>query len=116
MLARFAARGQLNAPWGVVRAPASFGQFAGVILIGNFGDGQINAFDPNTGAFIGKVVNSKGQVILIDGLWALRVGNGKAGGDANTIYFTAGPNGETDGLFGSLSPVALGSPCGIPCR
>jgi uncharacterized protein (TIGR03118 family) len=89
---------------------------AGVVLIGNFGDGQINAFDPTTGAFIGKVVNSKGQVILIDGLWALRAGNGKAGGDSNTIYFTAGPNGETDGLFGSLSPVALGSPCGIPCR
>jgi uncharacterized protein (TIGR03118 family) len=116
MVARFATRGHLNAPWGVVRAPASFGQFAGVVLIGNFGDGQINAFDPNTGAFIGKVVNSKGEVILIDGLWALMVGNGKAGGDSNKIYFTAGPNGETDGLFGSLTPVALGTPCGIPCR
>jgi uncharacterized protein (TIGR03118 family) len=116
MLARFASRGHLNAPWGLARAPGSFGPLAGVVLIGNFGDGQINAFDPTTGAFIGKVVNSKGQVILIDGLWALRVGNGKAGGDSNTIYFTAGPNGETDGLFGSLSPVALGSPCGIPCR
>lgn len=116
MLSRFASRGQLNAPWGLVRAPASFGQFFGAVLIGNFGDGQINAFDPNSGAFIGKVVNSKGQVILIDGLWALRVGNGGNGGDANTIYFTAGPNGETDGLFGSLAPVALGTPCGIPCR
>jgi uncharacterized protein (TIGR03118 family) len=116
LLGRFASRGHLNAPWGVVRAPASFGQFAGDVLIGNFGDGQINTFDPTTGAFIGKVVNSKGEVILIDGLWALLVGNGKAGGDANTIYFTAGPNGETDGLFGSLSPVALGTPCGIPCR
>ena len=116
MLARFASRGQLNAPWGVVRAPVSFGQFAGDVLIGNFGDGQIDAFDPNTGAFIGKVVNSKGQVILIDGLWALTVGNGKAGGDSEKIYFTAGPNGETDGLFGSLTPVALGTPCGIPCR
>src|SRR5215472_8347009 len=116
MLARFATRGHLNAPWGVVRAPASFGQFAGDVLIGNFGDGQINAFDPNTGAFIGKVVNSKGETILIDGLWALLVGNGKAGGDANKVYFTAGPNGETDGIFGSLTPVALGTPCGIPCR
>jgi uncharacterized protein (TIGR03118 family) len=116
MLARFATRGHLNAPWGVVRAPASFGQFAGAVLIGNFGDGQINAFDPNTGTFIGKVVNSKGEVILIDGLWALMVGNGKNGGDFNKIYFTAGPNGETDGLFGSLTPVSLGSPCGIPCR
>ena len=116
MLARFASRGHLNAPWGVVRAPASFGQSAGAVLIGNFGDGQINAFDPATGAFIGKVVNSKGQVILIDGLWTLRVGNGKAGGDSEKIYFTAGPNGETDGLFGSLTPVALGTPCGVPCR
>jgi uncharacterized protein (TIGR03118 family) len=116
MLTRFASRRQLNAPWGVVRAPASFGEFAGDILIGNFGDGQINAFDPTTGAFIGKVVNSKGEIILIDGLWALMVGNGKAGGDANTIYFTAGPNGETDGLFGSLVHVAPGTPCGIPCR
>ena len=115
-LARFASRGQLNAPWGVVRAPASFGQLAGVVLVGNFGDGQINAFDPTTGDFIGKVVNSKGEVILIDGLWALMVGNGKNGGESASIYFTAGPNGETDGLFGSLSPVALGTPCGIPCR
>lgn len=116
MLARFASRGHLNAPWGVVRAPTSFGQFAGDILIGNFGDGQINAFDPATGAFLGKVVNTLGQVIEIDGLWTLRVGNGKNGGDANAIYFTAGPNGETDGLFGNLVPVAPGSPCGIPCR
>jgi uncharacterized protein (TIGR03118 family) len=116
MRARFASRGQLDAPWGVVQAPASFGQFAGAVLIGNFGNGHINAFDPTTGAFLGKVVNSKGEVILIDGLWALRVGNGKNGGDANTIYFTAGPNGETDGLFGSLVPVALGSSCGVPCR
>jgi len=116
LLARFASRGHLNAPWGLARAPGSFGPLAGVVLIGNFGDGQINAFDPVTGAFIGKVVNSKGQVILIDGLWALMVGNGRNGGDSGTIYFTAGPNGETDGLFGSLSPVALGSPFGIPCR
>src|SRR5262249_19375681 len=116
MLARFASRGQLDVPWGVVRAPASFGQFAGEVLIGNFGNGQINAFDPTTGEFLGKVVNSKGEVILIDGLWALMVGNGKAGGDSDKIYFTAGPNGETDGLFGSLTSVALGTPCGIPCR
>jgi uncharacterized protein (TIGR03118 family) len=116
MRARFASRGQLDAPWGVVQAPASFGQFAGDVFIGNFGNGHINAFDPTTGAFLGKVVNSKGEVILIDGLWALLVGNGKNGGDANAIYFTAGPNGETDGLFGSLVPVALGSPCGVPCR
>ena len=97
------------------QAPLSFGPFAGAILIGNFGDGRINAFDAGTGEFLGTVVNSKGQEILIDGLWSLRVGNGGHGGDTNTIYFTAGPNGEKHGLFGSLTPVALGTPCGRTC-
>jgi uncharacterized protein (TIGR03118 family) len=114
-LQRFAQHGHLNSPWGVAQAPASFGQFAGSILIGNFRNGRINAFDSNTGEFLGSVVNSEGQPILIDGLWTLRVGNGGNGGDANTIYFTAGPNGEKDGLFGSLTPVAPGTPCGVPC-
>jgi uncharacterized protein (TIGR03118 family) len=116
MVARFAQHAHLNSPWGVVQAPASFGEFAGAILIGNFGDGRIHAFDPDTGAFLGTVTNSLGQEILIDGLWSLTVGNGQNGGDTNTIYFTAGPNGEKDGLFGSLVPVALGTPCGVPCR
>jgi len=86
------------------------------VLIGNFGDGRIHAFASDTGKFLGPVVNSAGQEILIDGLWSLSVGNGKAGGDTDAIYFTAGPNGEKDGLLGSLRPVALGTPCGIPCR
>lgn len=115
LLARFAERGQLDSPWGLVQAPASFGAFAGDILIGNVGDGHINAFDPNTGAFLGTVKNSKGQMIWIDGLRALQTGNGGGGGDLNTIYFTAGPNNGKDGLFGSISAVAPGSPCGIPC-
>jgi len=114
-LQRFTQHGHLNSPWGLAQAPASFGQFAGDILIGNFGNGRINAFDPNTGEFLGPVVNPNGQVITIDGLWALRVGNGAAGGSSNTIYFTAGPNGEKDGLFGSLTPVAPGTPCGPYC-
>jgi uncharacterized protein (TIGR03118 family) len=115
-LVRFAQHGRLNSPWGLVQAPASFGQFAGAVLIGNFGDGRIHAFDPGTGKLLGKVVNSVGQEILIDGLWSLIIGNGRGGGAANAIYFTAGPNGEKDGLFGSLVPVALGTPCGVPCR
>ena len=114
-LQRFTQHGHLNSPWGLALAPASFGQFAGDILIGNFGNGRINAFDPGTGEFLGTVVNPTGQEIRIDGLWSLKVGNGGAGGNTQTIYFTAGPNGEKDGLFGSLTPVAPGSPCGPYC-
>jgi uncharacterized protein (TIGR03118 family) len=116
MLARFTQHARLNSPWGVVRAPSSFGEFAGAILIGNFGDGRINAFDADTGDFLASVTNSLGQEILIDGLWTLTAGNGQNGGEPNAIYFTAGPNGEKHGLFGSLEPVLLGSPCGVPCR
>ena len=104
MLARFAQHGQLNSPWGVALAPAGFGRFAGDVLIGNFGNGHINVFDPATGEFLDKLRDPDGKAILIDGLWALRVGNGGNGGDPNKVYFTAGPNGETDGLFGSLEP------------
>jgi uncharacterized protein (TIGR03118 family) len=116
MLTRFTQHAHLNSPWGVVQAPPSFGDSAGAILIGNFGDGRIHAFDPDTGKSLGSVTNSLGQEIVIDGLWSLAVGNGRGGGDAGTIYFTAGPNGEKNGLFGSLSPVALGTPCGSPCQ
>jgi uncharacterized protein (TIGR03118 family) len=101
---RFAQHGQLNSPWGVAVAPASFGDIAGDILIGNFGNGHINIFDLGTGEFIGKLRDPQNKAIVIDGLWTLRVGNGGRGGDANKIYFTAGPNGESDGLFGSISP------------
>ena len=104
MLARFAQHGQLDSPWGVTLAPPSFGEFGGDLLIGNFGNGHINAFDPTTGEFLGKVRNSHGQAIVIDGLWTVTFGNGHAGGDDKTLYFTAGPNDESDGLFGSLSP------------
>jgi len=103
-LERFAQHGQLNSPWGVTRAPASFGEFGGAVLIGNFGNGHIDAYDPASGRFLGKVRDPQGQAIVIDGLWTIRFGNGGNGGDANTLYFTAGPNGEQDGLFGSLSP------------
>lgn len=101
---RFAQHGQLNSPWGVAVAPTSFGDIAGDILIGNFGNGHINIFDPNTGEFIGKLRDSQNKAIVIDGLWTLMVGNGGRGGDSNKIYFTAGPNDESDGLFGSISP------------
>jgi uncharacterized protein (TIGR03118 family) len=100
---RFAQHGQLNSPWGVAQAPTNFGALSGDLWIGNFGNGQINAYNPDSGEFIDKVRNPKGQAIVIDGLWALKVGTAATGG-TQTLFFTAGPNGETDGLFGSLTP------------
>src|SRR5712671_486407 len=105
MLGRFAQHGQLNSPWGVALAPAGFGELSGALLIGNFGNGHINAYDFASGEFLDKVRLPKGQPIVIDGLWALKFGSGQGnGGVANTLYFTAGPNDEKDGLFGSISP------------
>jgi uncharacterized protein (TIGR03118 family) len=104
MLARFAQHGQLNSPWGVVLAPASFGALGGNILIGNFGNGHINAYNPTTGEFIDKLRTPHGQAVVIEGLWTIMFGNGGRGGDPGTLYFTAGPNDEEDGLFGSLAP------------
>jgi uncharacterized protein (TIGR03118 family) len=101
---RFAQHGQLNSPWGVALAPDGFGPLGGALWIGNFGNGHINAYDPTTGEFIDKVRNPHGQAIVIDGLWTIKFGNGGSGGLPNVLYFTAGPNDEEDGLFGSLSP------------
>ena len=101
---RFAQHGQLNSPWGVALAPAGFGRLGGALWVGNFGNGHIDAYDPVTGRFIDKVRDSHGQTIVIDGLWAIKFGNGVNGGSANTLYFTAGTNEEADGLFGSLDP------------
>lgn len=101
---RFAQHGQLNAPWGIVLTPNGFGELGGALWIGNFGDGHINAYDPMTGAFVNKVSAPDGRVIVIDRLWSIRFGNGGNGGSVNTLYFTAGPNGERDGLFGGLDP------------
>ncbi|MBO0725236.1 MAG: TIGR03118 family protein, partial [Blastocatellia bacterium] len=102
---RFAQHGRLNSPWGVTVAPSSFGEIAGDILIGNFGNGCINVFDSN-GEFKGKLRDGADKPIVIEGLWTIMVGNGGNGGRTDTIYFTAGPNGEKDGLFGSLSPIS----------
>ena len=101
---RFAQHGQLNSPWGVAFAPATFGALGGTVWIGNFGNGHIDAYDPMSGELIDKVRDSHGQAIVIDGLWSIKFGNGGNGGLANTLYFTAGTNGEQDGMFGSLAP------------
>jgi uncharacterized protein (TIGR03118 family) len=93
----------LNSPWGLAIAPASFGKFANDLLVGNFGDGMINAYDPVTGGFAGTLQDAGGNNIAIPGLWALGFGNGGSGGDKDTLYFTAGPGGQKHGLLGSIS-------------
>jgi uncharacterized protein (TIGR03118 family) len=95
-----------NAPWGVVWATPGFGEFSNTILIGNFRGDNISAFNPVTGHFLGNMLNPDGSTLLIDGLWALRFGNDGSAGPATTLFFTAGPNGETDGLLGTLTPMA----------
>ena len=89
MIRRLISQGELNSPWGLVLAPRRFGAFSGDLLVGNFGDGNINAYDPRTGSFKGKLMNSDANVIDINGLWALRFGNGVIG-TPQTLLFTAG--------------------------
>jgi uncharacterized protein (TIGR03118 family) len=103
LVRRLISNGHLNAPWGLVMAPAGFGAFGGDLLVGNFGDGTINAYDPSTGTFEGSLQYEDGSTIAIDGLWALRFGNGVAG-DPGTLLFTAGIDDEAHGLFGSITP------------
>jgi len=93
----------LNAPWGVAIAPATFGAFANDVLVANFGDGTIAAFDPRSGKFLGYLEDKTHRKIVIDGIWALAFGNGFSLGDASALYFTAGPNNEQDGVFGRLN-------------
>jgi uncharacterized protein (TIGR03118 family) len=104
LIQRFASKGALNSPWGIAEAPFNFGSASGTILIGNFGDGTINSFSTANGNPKGTLMDSTGKKpVVIDGLWALTFG-GFLGADPGTLYFTAGINGEADGLFGSLTP------------
>lgn len=98
---RFASNGRLDSPWAVVLAPSGFGSAAGNILIGNFGDGRIGAYDVTTGAFRGYLHDASNVPLTIDGLWDLDFGVGAA--PATTLYFSAGPNDETHGLLGTLT-------------
>ncbi len=106
-LQRIVNRGRLNAPWGLAVAPAGFGAFGGDLLVGNFGDGEINAYQPEaTGTYerVGALKDTHGRPILIDGLWALAFGKGTTNnGPTGTLFFTAGPDDETHGLFGTIS-------------
>ena len=107
LLDRVAQRGQLNAPWGLAMAPDDFGTYSGDLLVGNFGDGNIDAFTQNANRTwhpAGQLRGADHQPIKIDGLWSLQFGHGALAnnGPQNTLFFTAGPNDEIDGLFGSI--------------
>ena len=106
---RLISNGPLDSPWGLTLAPTGFGPFGGDLLVGNFGDGTINAFDPSSGSYLGTVDAVGGSPLIDEGLWGLNFGNGGNGGNADTLYFTAGiPGGdavEDHGLFGAISHV-----------
>ncbi len=100
---RLVSAGDLNSPWGMEVAPAGWGALTGALLVGNFGDGSVHAYDLSTGALRGTLTTSSGPLI-ISGLWALAVGPKTSADDfSSTIFFTAGPNGEDDGLYGSIA-------------
>jgi len=104
LLRRLVSRGQLNSPWGLAIAPDGFGRFSGDLLVGNFGDGTINAYNPSSGHFVGQLKNEDGNVIAINGLWGLRFGDGTAG-SPTTLVFTAGIADEAHGLMGTIEAV-----------
>ncbi|HWY61359.1 MAG TPA: TIGR03118 family protein [Rhizomicrobium sp.] len=104
-LSRVASGGTLDAPWGLAIAPSSFMDYGNDLLVGNFGDGRINAYDPTSFAYLGQLLDSHGNPISIDGLWGLGFGNGASGGPTNTLFFTAGLDEENHGLFGALTSV-----------
>ena len=107
---RLVSQGNLNAPWGATIPPAGFGAFGGKLLIGNFGDGTINAFDPTAGTFIDQVKDSSGAVITNASLWDMVFGGGGTSGDPNTLYITAGLSNERHGLFAAITANASAPP------
>ena len=95
----------LNAPWGIALAPESgFGKFSGELLVGNFGSGQIAVYKPKTGNFHGLLRDSRGKPITTEGLWGLGFGNGATAGPATTLFFAAGIDDESHGVFGTITP------------
>jgi len=94
-----------NAPWGMAQAPSDFGIYSHDVLVGQFGSGQILAFDPVTGDFKGALADANNAPISINGLWGIAFGSGGNSGPATTLYFAAGLNDEQDGLFGTIAPV-----------
>lgn len=98
----FATGGPLNAPWGIAQAPANFGSMSGAILIGNFGDGTINAFNASNGLSMGPLIGSNGNAIVEPGVWGIAFGNNLSNQPSNTLFFAAGPNDEADGVYGRI--------------
>ncbi len=105
---RLVSQGALNSPWGMVQAPAGFSNLGGDLLVGNFGDGKINAYNATDGTLIGSLDTANGQPMVIDGLWGLTFGNGQTAGSTKTLYFAAGPDAEAHGLFGKITSPARG--------
>jgi uncharacterized protein (TIGR03118 family) len=128
LVQRLVGSGSLNAPWGVTLAPAGFGQFGGDLLVGNFGDGTINAFDPSTGSFLGTLDDANGNPIVNSNLWAIDFRpDGGDNSNPDALYFDAGINRQADGLFGEITPtpepsvygtagLGLGLLCGFMVR
>ena len=104
-LHRVASQGALNAPWGLAVAPASFGRFGNRLLVSNFGDGRINAYDLASGKWVGRLTGDNHKAIRIDGLWGIAFGNGLSNQPIDTLFFTAGPADEKHGLYGRLDRV-----------
>jgi uncharacterized protein (TIGR03118 family) len=113
LVRRFASNGLLNSPWGLTRAPGTFGEFGGDLLVGNFGDGTINAFDFATGAYTGTLRDLAGNPIVNDRLWGITFGNGGNGGNPDTLYLAAGIQNETHGLFAAITSVPEPSTTGL---
>src|SRR5262249_47192879 len=105
LLHRLISHGVLNSPWGLVQAPGGFGKFSGALLVGNFGDGHIDAYNIHTGNFIGTLSDAQGVPITIDGLWALefRAIRTSHNRRVQTLFFSAGPNDESNGLVGRIN-------------
>jgi uncharacterized protein (TIGR03118 family) len=102
LLRRLISKGKLNSPWGMALAPGNFGRFSNALLVGNFGNGRINAYNLHTGDFLGTLRDKNGGPIAIEGLWGLAFGNGALAGEKDELFFTAGINDEADGLFGKI--------------
>jgi uncharacterized protein (TIGR03118 family) len=104
LIERVATRGKLNAPWGMAIAPAGFGAFSNHLLVGNFGDGKINAYDLKNFTPAGQLRSSNGQTLVIDGLWGIAFGNGFQHQPTDTLFFAAGPDEESHGRYGKIEP------------